>query len=79
MARARSGGPGLLPQLRLNELLSELQERLEAVLTVRDRMNGLLRHHPRRREVAKCSQRGQRRCHPLPPPPGSRARGTSYR
>jgi signal transduction histidine kinase len=33
---------GLLPQLRLDDLLSELQARLEAVLTTRDRMHGLL-------------------------------------
>lgn len=33
---------GLLPQLRLDDLLSELQARLEAVLTARDRMHGLL-------------------------------------
>jgi signal transduction histidine kinase len=36
-----SGG-GLLPQLRLDDLLSELQSRLEAVLATRDRMHGLL-------------------------------------
>jgi signal transduction histidine kinase len=33
---------GLLPQLRLDDLLSQLQARLEAVLTARDRMHGLL-------------------------------------
>jgi signal transduction histidine kinase len=33
---------GLLPQLRLDDLLSELQSRLEAVLATRDRMHGLL-------------------------------------
>ena len=33
---------GLLPQLRLDDLLSELQARLEAVLATRDRMHGLL-------------------------------------
>jgi GAF domain-containing protein len=36
------GGGGLLPQLRLDDLLSELQSRLEAVLATRDRMHGLL-------------------------------------
>jgi hypothetical protein len=34
--------PELLPQLQLDELLSELQARLEAVLATRDRMRGLL-------------------------------------
>jgi signal transduction histidine kinase len=34
--------PGLLPQLRLDELLAELQGRLQAVLSARDRMRGLL-------------------------------------
>jgi signal transduction histidine kinase len=34
--------PELLPQLRLDELLSELQARLQAVLATRDRMRGLL-------------------------------------
>jgi signal transduction histidine kinase len=33
---------GILPQLRLDDLLSELQVRLEAVLATRDRMHGLL-------------------------------------
>ena len=33
---------GLLPQLRLDDLLAELQSRLEAVLATRDRMHGLL-------------------------------------
>lgn len=37
-----AGGGGLLPQLRLDDLLSELQARLEAVLSTRDRMHGLL-------------------------------------
>jgi signal transduction histidine kinase len=37
-----AGGGGLLPQLRLDDLLSELQSRLEAVLATRDRMRGLL-------------------------------------
>ena len=32
----------LLPQLRLDELLAELQGRLQAVLATRDRMRGLL-------------------------------------
>jgi signal transduction histidine kinase len=36
------GGGSLLPQLRLDDLLSELQSRLEAVLATRDRMHGLL-------------------------------------
>jgi len=36
------GGGGLLPQLRLDDLLAELQSRLEAVLATRDRMHGLL-------------------------------------
>jgi signal transduction histidine kinase len=40
MANAEDGG--LLPQLRLDDLLSELQVRLEAVLGTRDRMHGLL-------------------------------------
>jgi signal transduction histidine kinase len=34
--------PELLPQLQLDELLSELQTRLQAVLGTRDRMRGLL-------------------------------------
>jgi signal transduction histidine kinase len=34
--------PELLPQLQLDELLSELQTRLQAVLSTRDRMRGLL-------------------------------------
>jgi signal transduction histidine kinase len=37
-----AGGGGLLPQLRLDDLLAELQTRLEAVLATRDRMHGLL-------------------------------------
>src|ERR1700742_614707 len=37
-----AGGAGLLPQLRLDDLLAELQARLEAVLGTRDRMRGLL-------------------------------------
>jgi len=32
----------LLPQLRLDDLLGELQSRLEVVLATRDRMRGLL-------------------------------------
>jgi signal transduction histidine kinase len=36
------GRPELLPQLRLDELLAELQSRLQAVLSTRDRMRGLL-------------------------------------
>jgi signal transduction histidine kinase len=34
--------PGVLPQLRLDELLGELQSRLQMVLATRDRMRGLL-------------------------------------
>ncbi len=34
--------PGLLPHLQLDELLAELQVRLQAVLATRDRMRGLL-------------------------------------
>src|SRR5207302_2693520 len=34
--------PGMLPQLRLDDLLAELQSRLEAVITTRDRVHGLL-------------------------------------
>jgi signal transduction histidine kinase len=37
-----SGSGGLLPQLRLDDLLAELHARLEAVLATRDRMHGLL-------------------------------------
>ena len=37
-----AGDGGLLPQLRLDDLLAELQSRLEAVLATRDRMHGLL-------------------------------------
>jgi two-component system, NarL family, sensor histidine kinase DevS len=37
-----SDRPELLPQLRLDELLAELQGRLRAVLVTRDRMRGLL-------------------------------------
>jgi signal transduction histidine kinase len=37
-----NAGAGMLPQLRLDDLLSELQTRLEAVLATRDRMRGLL-------------------------------------
>jgi len=37
-----AGDGGLLPQLRLDDLLVELQTRLEAVLATRDRMHGLL-------------------------------------
>jgi signal transduction histidine kinase len=35
-------GPDFLPQLRLDELLSELQGRLQAVIGTRDQMRGLL-------------------------------------
>ena len=34
--------PELLPQLQLDELLAELQARLQVVLATRDRMRGLL-------------------------------------
>src|ERR1700689_5257027 len=37
-----SNSPGFLPQLRLDELLSELQGLLQAVLGTRDQMRGLL-------------------------------------
>ena len=37
-----AGRPELLPSLRLDELLAELQARLQAVLTTRDRIRGLL-------------------------------------
>jgi signal transduction histidine kinase len=37
-----SARPELIPQLRLDELLAELQGRLQAVLATRDRMRGLL-------------------------------------
>lgn len=37
-----SGRTEVLPQLRLDELLAELQDRLQAVLATRDRMRGLL-------------------------------------
>ena len=37
-----NAGGGVLPQLRLDDLLSELQTRLEAVIAARDRMRGLL-------------------------------------
>jgi signal transduction histidine kinase len=36
------GSPAVLPHLRLDELLAELQSRLQAVLDTRDRMHGLL-------------------------------------
>jgi signal transduction histidine kinase len=38
----KAGDEGLLPQLRLDDLLAELRSRLEAVLATRDRMHGLL-------------------------------------
>src|SRR5579864_6553560 len=37
-----TGRPELLPNLQLDELLVELQGRLQAVLATRDRMRGLL-------------------------------------
>ena len=42
MGADEGGRPELLPQLRLDELLAELQGRLQAVLSARDRMRGLL-------------------------------------
>jgi GAF domain-containing protein len=42
MRMEEAGGGGLLPQLRLDDLLVELQSRLEVVLATRDRMRGLL-------------------------------------
>jgi signal transduction histidine kinase len=42
MDQGAAGISGLLPELHLDELLRQLQERLEVVLTTRDRMNGLL-------------------------------------
>ena len=40
---SRSGGrPAVLPHLQLDELLAELQSRLQLVLATRDRMHGLL-------------------------------------
>ena len=38
-----AGNPGVvMPHLRLDELLAELQTRLQAVMSARDRMHGLL-------------------------------------
>ena len=42
MDQGAAGTSGLLPELHLDELLRQLQERLQAVLTTRDQMNGLL-------------------------------------
>ena len=42
MEPGASGSADLAPQLRLDELLAELQGRLQAVLATRDRMRGLL-------------------------------------
>ena len=42
MEPGASGSADLVPQLRLDELLAELQGRLQAVLATRDRMRGLL-------------------------------------
>jgi signal transduction histidine kinase len=42
MGSAPEDHPGVLPQLRLDELLAELQARLQAVMATRDRMRGLL-------------------------------------
>ncbi|MFC7303487.1 GAF domain-containing protein [Streptomyces monticola] len=40
--RKVTGEPGGLPKLRLDELLEELQSRIEAVIGTRDRLHGLL-------------------------------------
>ena len=37
-----AGNHGVLPQLQLDELLLELQSRLQTILATRDRMHGLL-------------------------------------
>src|SRR6266568_5925855 len=37
-----AGRPDVLPHLQLDDLLAELQSRLQAVLATRDRMRGLL-------------------------------------
>ena len=42
MGADAGGRPELFPQLRLDELLAELQGRLQAVLSARDQMRGLL-------------------------------------
>jgi signal transduction histidine kinase len=42
MGQDEAGPPVLLPQLRLDELLAELQARLQEILATRDRMHGLL-------------------------------------
>ena len=42
MERGTGESRRLLPQLRLDELLSEMQARLQEVMTTRDRMDGLL-------------------------------------
>jgi signal transduction histidine kinase len=42
MRQGEAGPPGLLPQLHLDELLAELQARLQEILATRDRMHGLL-------------------------------------
>ena len=42
MQPGAAGRPELLPQLQLDELLAELQGRLQAVMATRDRMRGLL-------------------------------------
>jgi GAF domain-containing protein len=42
MDQGTAGSPGLVSQLHLDELLRQLQDRLQAVLTTRDRVNGLL-------------------------------------
>jgi signal transduction histidine kinase len=42
MERGASAATGLLPQLRMDELLGELQSRLQALLATRDQMHALL-------------------------------------
>jgi signal transduction histidine kinase len=42
VAPGAGDSPGLLPQLQLDDLLAELQSRLQAVLATRDRIRGLL-------------------------------------
>ena len=42
MGADADGRPEMFPQLRLDELLAELQSRLQAVLSARDQMRGLL-------------------------------------
>ena len=42
MGSAPEDHPGVLPQLQLDELLAELQSRLQVVMVTRDRMRSLL-------------------------------------